>query len=134
MATTDEILKAAQELGKQIGETDVAKRFETVLKKLEQDRDAQRLLADQQRHMETLMQKEASGQPIEVADKHKLQELQRAVATNMVLGELQLAQMDYLDLMRQVDAAINGGNDAPAPEGATDGGAAAGGASPLVMP
>lgn len=116
MATTPEILDAADKLGKLIATHPAAKRIEDVMKRLQGDREAQRVLSDFNRHMQALGQKEQSGRPIEVDDKRKMDTLQTAVAQNLTLRELQMAQMDYLDLMRQVDDRVGGGEgEAAAP-------------------
>jgi cell fate (sporulation/competence/biofilm development) regulator YlbF (YheA/YmcA/DUF963 family) len=113
MASTEEILKTARQLGEMIGEHPAAKKYETVLKKLQDDTAAQRALTDYNRHAQSLARKEHEGKPIEVEDKRKLDALQKAVMTNDVLGELQMAQMDYLDLMRKVDDAMSPPEVAP---------------------
>ena len=41
-------------------------------------------------------------------DKRKMQELQDRAASNPLLRELQMLQMDYVDLMRKVDERISG--------------------------
>lgn len=128
MATTQEILDSAAELGKKIASHVSAGKLENAMSKLREDIDAQRLLNDYQRHLHTLAEKESRQQPIEVEDKHKLEDLQGKVIRNAVLRDLQMAQMDYLDLMRRVDEAMTGDID--------DGGAGPGqaAASPLVNP
>ena len=130
MADTDAILKKARELGEMISGHEAAKKLEAVLKRLEQDDEAQRVLTDYNRHLQTLAEKQQQGQPIEVEDKQKLEKLQKQVVTSPVLGDFQAAQMDYVDLMRRVDQALTG--ETPASAG---GAAAAGGAaSPLGSP
>jgi len=124
MATTQDILDAAKSLGKLISTHPAAKRMDDLMKKLQSDREAQRALTDFNRHMQTLSQKEQMGQPIEVEDKRKMDQFQAAVAANLVLRELQMAQMDYLDLMRQVDDLVGG----------AEGEGAAGGAPPATAP
>jgi len=124
MATTNEILDSARELGKKIATHAVAVKLEGTIGRLQEDREAQRLLADYQRHLTALGEKEAAGKPIEVEDKAKLEKLQNGVVRNPVLREFQMAQMDYVDLMRQVDEAISGVT--PESEAAA--------ASPLVNP
>jgi len=145
MADTEKVLAAARDLGKLIAETELSKRFEKAVESLKSDTDAQRALADLNRHTTVVMQKQATGQPIEVADKQKLEQLRGAVSTNLTLGNFQMAQMDFLDLMRKVDDAISGqtamGEKAPdvpggmsgAP-GAADGqaGGAGGPAGPII--
>ncbi|MFW6060206.1 MAG: YlbF family regulator [Phycisphaeraceae bacterium] len=129
MASTDQILQKARELGELISKHESAKKLEDVLKRLEQDSDAQRVLNDYNRHLQALSEKQQQGQPIEVEDKHKLEQLQKQVVTNKVLRDFQSAQMDYVDLMRRVDEAMGGQTP-----GAAGGGAEAAAASPLVNP
>ena len=126
MATTQEILDAAVNLGKLIATHEAAKKFEGVMKKLEGEVEAQRLLNDYHRHLSKLGEKEAKGEPIEVEDKRQLESLQNQVVNNAVLRDIQMAQMDYLDLMRRVDEAISGG---PKPAGGAPGVADLGAAS-----
>ena len=122
MATTTQIIEKAQALGKLIAEHDAARRFVDAVNRLRDDTDAQRVLTDMNRHTDTIAEKQAKGEPIEVADKHKLEDLRAAVAQNAVLGQFQMAQMDYLDLMRKVDDAIAGQNEGLAAGGISEGG------------
>lgn len=108
MTSTETILQAARDLGKQIAKHDAAVRLEQAMKKLDDNVDAQRLLNDYNRSTQSIAQKETEGKPIEVEDKHKLKQLQDQVMGNALLGQLQMAQMDYLDLMRRVDQAMSG--------------------------
>lgn len=108
MATTQEILDSAQALGKQIGTHEASIKFEKSLKALQADVEAQRLLNDYQRHMAKIAEKESKGDPIEVEDKRQLEDLQSQVVNHPTLRDLQVSQMDYLDLMRQVDESISG--------------------------
>ena len=125
MATKQEILDAAGELGKLINSHPVAGKLDESVKALREDVEAQRTLADYQRHLTVVAEKEAAGNPIEVDDKAKLETLQNQVINTPVLRDFQLAQMDYLDLMRQVDSAISGKPDP---------GAAKAASSPIVNP
>jgi cell fate (sporulation/competence/biofilm development) regulator YlbF (YheA/YmcA/DUF963 family) len=108
MATDDQIMKAASELGELLGEHAKVARLEAAISKLKGDTEAQRALNDLNRHLQAVGEKEMSGQPIEVADKRRIQELQTAVVHNLVLREFQLAQMDYVDLVRRLDDAMYG--------------------------
>lgn len=124
MATTQEILDAAASLGKLISKHQAAIKFEQIVKQLQEDVQAQRLLTDLNRHIEKLGQREAQGQPIEVADKRTLEDLQHKVISHPLLSQFQMVQMDYLDLMRKVDDVINGGgpeSEAPTAPGSAPG-------------
>lgn len=130
MATTEDILKRARELGDLIQGHPAAKKLETVLGKLQADLEAQRAMTDYNRLLQTLGEKETAGQPIEVDDKKKLEAAQKAVMRSATLRDFQVAQMDYLDLMRKVDEAIEGA--APGSGGgAASGGGASAGAPPI---
>lgn len=121
MATTDDILKRARELGDLIQSHPAAKKLEEVLGKLQADIEAQRAMTDYNRLLQSLGEKEASGRPIEVDDKKKLEAAQKAVMKSATLRDFQVAQMDYLDLMRKVDEAIEGsagGQAAASPQAA----------------
>ncbi len=106
MASTEQILQAAAELGRLVASHPATAKFEQTVKTLEGDQAAQRTLNDYNRQLALISDKESQGTPIEVDDKRKLASLQDAVAANPTLREFQMAQMDYLDLMRKVDDAI----------------------------
>ena len=108
MANLEKIIEAASKLGELIDEHPAAKHLEESLSTLEKDTDAQRMVSDYNRHLQSLAEKEAGQKPIEVQDKQKLEVLQKAVIHNTVLRDFQVAQMNYVDLMRRVDEAITG--------------------------
>jgi cell fate (sporulation/competence/biofilm development) regulator YlbF (YheA/YmcA/DUF963 family) len=133
MATTQEILSAAEKVGKLIASHDTARKLEAAMGRLQADVDAQRVLNDYNRHLQKLGEKEQAGQPIEVAEKQQLEKLQNAVIRNAILRDFQMAQMDYLDLMRKVDEAMAGqGEQAGGPAGIAQ--APAGAAPAFVDP
>lgn len=107
MTSTEQIVKAATELGRLIAEHDAAKKFDEMTKKIRDDTEAQRLLTDYSRHMQTIQEKQAAGKPIEVEDKRRLEKFQQDMVANSLLRDLQLIQMDYLDLMRRVEEAMH---------------------------
>ncbi len=108
MAISQEILDAATGLGRLIAKHESAVKLENALKRLQGDVEAQRLFNDYHRHLEKINEKQANGQPIEVEDKRRLANLQDMISHSEVLRDLQIGQMDYVDLMRQVDEAISG--------------------------
>ncbi len=135
MATDDQIIKAATELGEMLGDHPKVGRLESAIKKLKEDTEAQRALNDLNRHLQAVGEKEMAGQPIEVSDKKRLAELQSAVVHNLVLREFQLAQMDYVDLVRRLDDAMYGRSSAAQAVGVTGGsGEPVAAESPVVNP
>ncbi len=110
MADTAQILDVATKLGRLLDEHPAMKKYRGLLKAIREDTEAQRLLADYTRQMDTIAEKESNGQPIEVEDKRRLSDLQGQVAMHPKLREMQVAQMDYIDLMRKVDEAMSSGS------------------------
>ncbi len=111
MADTPQIIDVATRLGRLLAEHLAVVRYRELLKAIREDTDAQRLLADYSRQMDAISEKEHAGQPIEVQDKHRLADLQSRVAMHPQLREMQMAQMDYVDLMRKVDEAMASAGD-----------------------
>lgn len=107
MPDTSAVLEAATQLGKLIAQHPATEKLDALINQLNQDTDAQRLANDLNRHRQTMAEKQAKGEPIEVDDKRKLESLQQGVAGHALLRDLQMAQMDYVDLMRKVDEKIS---------------------------
>ena len=126
MSTTDQVIKAATELGKLIAEHSDAKKFDATTNLVHEDTEAQRILNDYNRHLMTIHEKETQGKPIEVEDKRKLESCQQQVIQSSTLRNLQVAQMDYLDLMRRVEEAMQGSRPNVSPVAAAE--------SPVVIP
>jgi len=101
MADTTKIQQAAKDLGKMIAEHEVGAEYQAATKAFNDDVEAQRLINDFSRALQELGQKQAQQQPIEVADKKKLEDIQTQVAMNLQVRRMQTAQMNYLDLIRE---------------------------------
>jgi len=132
MATTQDVLDAAEKTGKLLAEHPTTQKLEQVFQRLQANREAQQTLNSYEQHLSTLAQKQQQGQPIEPGEKQKLEQIQQELAANPLLGELQMAQMDYLDLTRKVREAIFGGGEEE--ESGQGGGGAPGGGPGLLTP
>lgn len=106
MTDSAQIIDMATKLGRMISEHPAMQKYRELLTAIRKDTEAQRLLADYSRQMDTINEKESQGQPIEVDDKRRLSDLQGRVAMHPKLRDMQMAQMDYVDLMRKVDEAM----------------------------
>jgi len=109
MTDIQKLLDEAQRLGSLIGNQEAVKTFREVTAQIDLDVTAKGLLSEFEQLMETLAMKEASMQPIEVAEKQKYQSLQQSMAIHPLIQKLMAAQTDYSDLMRKVQEAINKG-------------------------
>lgn len=120
MSTTQdqELFDQARALGRKLAAHERIRAFLTARDALTGDTAAQRAMADYQRHAEQLDRLAYEGKPIEVADKRKLGELERQLATNTVIQEFMRRQADQLELMHQIYAALEEPLAGPAPAGA----------------
>lgn len=95
------------------------------------DKDAQQILREHQAQLARVHRLESEGKPVEVADKHKLRDLELRMAGNDALKRLLRSQVEYVDIMNRVHQALEepllrlGGADAAAPAGGADAAGAA---------
>ena len=123
MANTDEILRSATDLGKLIAKHKASIQLEDLVKRLRDDTDAQHILKDYNRQVQNISEKEQGGKPIEVEEKHQLEKLRAKLIQTPILRDFQMVQMDYLDLMRRVDEAIQSPITPPQPATVAEDGA-----------
>ncbi len=109
MAETQEILNAAARLGNLVGEHTGVKSYRELARQLDLDIGARNLLGQFEQLMETLAMKEASGQPIDLAEKQTAQSLQQSIQIHPLLQKLMAAQHEYMELMKTVQETINAG-------------------------
>jgi len=101
-----EIIELATKLGKAIAQSKEAAALREARKSLDSHGDVVKLLGDYQAHSDKVAKLEAENKPIEVDDKRKLQELHEKLISSDVFKKFTAAQVDYVDLMRQVSAAM----------------------------
>ena len=70
------------------------------------DPEAGRLLAEFDRQLESLSRQEQSGLPITDAQRMQLESLQGRIVSNLKIKALNLAQVDFVDLLRKVSQAV----------------------------
>jgi len=102
----EEITRLARELGKVIA---VNPRLEALLAArdaVQADPEARKTMQEYQEQVEKIRRLGAEQKPVEVADKHELARREQAIASNEKVKQLTKAQVDYSDLMRQMNDAI----------------------------
>lgn len=100
------IVELARQLGKAVADSAQAARLQEARKALEADARLVQTLNDFQAHTDRLSQLEAQQKPIEVADKQKLEDLHRQLISSDLFKKYTAAQVEYVDLMRQVNDAL----------------------------
>jgi cell fate (sporulation/competence/biofilm development) regulator YlbF (YheA/YmcA/DUF963 family) len=125
---TQQILQAAEKLGELLKQHPAAERFKAAQKAVAEDADAGRMLADFERQLETLGRQEQQGRPVTDAQRMQLESLQAKIVSHIKIKNLNLAQVEFVDLLRKISQTYQRplADTAPAPAGAKPAG------SPLV--
>ena len=106
MTDVQELLDRARALGEAIANHPHVQAFAAAREKVEKDAEAQQVLKAYEEQAQHIRQLETARRPIEVADKRKLAECERKMASNDALKELMRRQADYVALMNQVNRAM----------------------------
>ncbi len=100
------IIELAERLGKAISDSPQAAALRTARDEMGKQPELDQLLKDFRIQNEKVAGLEAEGKPIEVDDKHKLQELHDKLIASDVFKKFTAAQVEYVDLMRKVNQAM----------------------------
>ncbi len=123
---TQQILDAAESLGKLVAEHPATERYRQAQKNLSDDPDAGRLLNEFNRQLMTLARQEESGMPVSDAQRHGLESLQAQLASHLKVKALNIAQVEFVDMMRKISDSIR--------KYVTEGAEAPAGAAPQGQP
>jgi cell fate (sporulation/competence/biofilm development) regulator YlbF (YheA/YmcA/DUF963 family) len=99
---TQQIMDAADKLGQLLKEHPAVDRYKQAQKAVAEDPDAGRLLAEFDRQLETLGRLEQSGGAVTDAQRMQLEALQSRIVSHIKIKNLNLAQVEFVDLLRKV--------------------------------
>ena len=103
---TKEILDAAEKVGQLVAQHPAAEKYKQAQKALADDPDANRLMNEFYRQLMTLALQEESGMPVSDAQRHSLEGLQMQLASHLKVKALNMAQVEFVDLMRKISDSI----------------------------
>ena len=136
-----QIIAEAEKLGQLAAQHPAVQRYKDAQRAVAGDPEASRLMMDMQRTMDALIRQEQSGLPVTDAQRLQLEQVQTRMASHLKIKALDLAQVEFVDLLRKVTQTIQaqvqgavggGGNGGAGPQGGP-GGPGAAAASKLVM-
>jgi cell fate (sporulation/competence/biofilm development) regulator YlbF (YheA/YmcA/DUF963 family) len=99
---TAEILQQAEKLGQMLKEHPAVQRFKSAQKAVGDDPEASRLLGEFDRQLEALGRQEQQGRPITDAQRLQLETLQGKIVSHIKIKNLNLAQVEFVDLLRKI--------------------------------
>jgi cell fate (sporulation/competence/biofilm development) regulator YlbF (YheA/YmcA/DUF963 family) len=112
---TQQIMTEAEKLGQLVAQHPAVAKYKQAQKSVSDDADATRLLADFDRQLETLSRQEQSGLPVTDAQRQQLESLQSKIVSHIKVKNLNMAQVEFIDLLRRVTQTIQRPlTDAPA--------------------
>jgi cell fate (sporulation/competence/biofilm development) regulator YlbF (YheA/YmcA/DUF963 family) len=103
---TQEIMDAAEKLGQMVAQHPAVAKYRQAQKAVTDDPDAARLMSDFDRQLETLLRQEQSGMPATDAQRKQLESLQMQIASHIKIKALNLAQVEFVDLLRKINQTI----------------------------
>lgn len=121
---TQQILSEAEKLGQLVATHPVVARFKDAQKAVANDPEAGRLLQEFDRTLDALGRQEQAGMPVTDAQRMQLESLQTRIASHLKIKALNLAQVEFVDILRKVTQTIQAqvqggaaatGHAAPAP-------------------
>jgi cell fate (sporulation/competence/biofilm development) regulator YlbF (YheA/YmcA/DUF963 family) len=105
-ADTNQIMEMAEKLGQLAAQHPAVDRFRQAQKALGEDADANRLVNDFNRQLMTLARQEESGMPVTDAQRMQIESLQTQLAAHLKVKAMNLAQVEFVDLMRRISETI----------------------------
>ena len=99
---TSEIMAAAEKLGSLVATHPAVAKYKDAQRAVASDAEASRLMGDFGKQLETLARQEQSGMPITDAQRMQLETLQTRIAGNLQIKALNIAEVDFTDLLRKV--------------------------------
>jgi len=105
-ADTQQILDEANKLADMVAQHPAVENYRKAQKAVADDPDASRSMSEFQRTLETLARQEAQGMPVTDAQRSQLENLQGRIVSNIKVKALNLADVEFWDLLRKVNQAV----------------------------
>ena len=100
------IIELAQQLGEAITSSPQAGRLRAAREALETEPPTAELLKQYRAQSEMIARLERDNKPLEVQDKDRLRQLHEELVASEAFKKFTAAQVEYVDLMRQVNEAL----------------------------
>jgi cell fate (sporulation/competence/biofilm development) regulator YlbF (YheA/YmcA/DUF963 family) len=105
-ADTQQILEEAAKLADRVAEHPAVDNYRKAQKAVADDPDAARALSEFDRTLEQLVRQESQGLPVTDAQRTQLESLQNRIASNIKVKALNMAQVEFVDLLRKVNQKV----------------------------
>jgi cell fate (sporulation/competence/biofilm development) regulator YlbF (YheA/YmcA/DUF963 family) len=99
-------MDAAEKLSQLVADHPAVARYKSAQKAVSDDPEAGRMLADFDRQIETLARQEQQGVPVSEVQRQQLETLQSRIVSHIKIKNLNMAQVEFIDLLRKVNQTI----------------------------
>ena len=103
---TDQIMQEAEKLGQLVAQHPAVARYKQAQKAVEDDPEAGRLMAEFNRAMDTLERQMQAGLNVTDAQRQSIEALQGRIISHLKIKALNLAQVEFVDLLRRISQTI----------------------------
>jgi cell fate (sporulation/competence/biofilm development) regulator YlbF (YheA/YmcA/DUF963 family) len=103
---TNQIMDEATKLGQLVAQHPAVARYKQAREAVDKDPEATRMLADLDRQIENLTRQQQAGLPVTDAQQQQLEALQNRIVSQLKIKNLNMAQVDFVDLLRKVTQTI----------------------------
>ncbi len=118
-----QIMDEAEKLGRLVAQHPAIEGYRKAQRAIAEDPDASRSLAEFDRQLENLARQEQTGMGITDAQRQQLEALQARIVSNIKVKALNMAQVEFMDLLRKVTQTVQKPLTEAAAGGAGNGGA-----------
>ena len=116
---TDQLIAEAEKLGQLVAQHPAVARYKDAQKAVEADPDAGRLMGEFNRQMDTLERQMQAGMNVTDAQRANIEALQARIVSHLKIKALNLAQVEFVDLLRKITQTIQKPLGTGAPVGAS---------------
>ena len=103
---TQQIMDEAEKLGRLVAQHPAIENYRKAQRAIAEDSEASRSLAEFDRQLESLARQEQSGMGITDAQRQQLESLQSRIVSNIKVKALNIAQVEFMDLLRKVTQTV----------------------------
>ena len=103
---TQQIMDEASKLGDLVNQHPAVTRYKDARKAVQQDAEANRLTAEFNRQLESLVRQQQSGLPVTDAQQQTLEALQSRIVSHLKIKAMNLAEVEFIDLLRRITQTI----------------------------
>lgn len=103
---TQQLMDEATKLGQLAAHHPAVARYKQARETVDKDPEANRMLAELDRQIDTLTRQQQAGMPVTDAQQHQLETMQSRMVSHVKIKALNMAQVEFVDLLRKITQTI----------------------------